>query len=89
VGRPSHDAVLGDKLLEMKNILFQQDGATAHTANNVINFLRGKFWGQHGDIAYLTSLFATFFFEAASNQKCMQTNPVYTGRFKRSHKTSD
>jgi hypothetical protein len=49
--------VSGDKRLEMKNILFKQDGAAfAHTENNGNNFLRGKFWdceiSRHGDIAW-------------------------------------
>lgn len=42
--------------LGMKNILFQQDGATAHTANRVMDYLRRKFRGRvisrHGDIAW-------------------------------------
>lgn len=44
------------KRIALKDILFQQDGATAHTANDVMHYLRRKFRGRvisrFGDIAW-------------------------------------
>lgn len=44
------------KRIGLKKMLFQQDGATAHTANAVMDFLRMKFAGRvisrNGDIAW-------------------------------------
>lgn len=44
------------KRLVMRNVWFQQDGATAHTANAVMDYLRRKFRGRvisrNGDVAW-------------------------------------
>lgn len=58
------------KYLALKNIQFQQDGATAHTGHNIMDYLRTKFCGCviscNGNIAWpacpLTSVFENFTF---------------------------